>query len=289
MKRIRRWVLYPGYVLGITVLFLYVLFPSDAAKEYISGYLGKQYPGYTVTMETVKPVFPLGLKFDSVSIAYRGDTWADLEHLRVRPRYLSIFGSEKTIRFTGRAYGGKVSGTIDLQPAQPSYRVKASAELTGIRLEDHNYLQTFFGRKIAGVLHSTIGYSSEKAAAGRLNVSMQVVDGEVGLTNPVLNISNVDFERVDAELIVDKRSLKLKRCEITGSQVDGSVSGVILFRKPIGRSRLEFKGTVLPHHLLMASLNKVLPKSLLPSKKAGDKGYPVKLYGTIEKPKFSLR
>ncbi|MBW2678482.1 MAG: hypothetical protein JRD49_13080, partial [Deltaproteobacteria bacterium] len=56
MKRIRRWVLYPGYVLGITVLFLYVLFPSDAAKEYISGYLGKQYPGYTVTMETVKPV-----------------------------------------------------------------------------------------------------------------------------------------------------------------------------------------------------------------------------------------
>ena len=54
----------------------------------------------------------------------------------------------------------------------------------------------------------------------------------------------------------DQRSLKLKNCDVAGSQIDGKETGVVLFRKPFKRSRLEFKGNVTPHHLLMASLKK---------------------------------
>ena len=62
MKKIRKWVLYPGYIIAVTAFFLYVLFPADAAMEYFSGYLGKHYPDYAVTVGTIKPVFPPGVE-----------------------------------------------------------------------------------------------------------------------------------------------------------------------------------------------------------------------------------
>ena len=285
MKKIIKWVLYPGYIIAVTAFFLYMLFPTDAAMEYFTGYLGKHYPEYTVTVDTIKPVFPPGLRLNSVSIAVRGDTWVDLEQLHIRPRYMSVLSPRKTIRFKGTAYSGKLWGSIDFQKASSAYQVTAAAELKGIRLEENEYLQTLSGRKIGGGLDSTIDYRGDKGKEGSLKVNLHVKDGEVGLTNPLFSINNLTFKKVDAELVVDKRSLKLKRCDIAGDQIDGDATGVVLFRQPFERSRLEFKSNVT----LMAGLKNVLPKSLLPSKKGGEKGYPIKLYGTIEKPKISLR
>ena len=85
MNKLIKWVLYSGYVIVVTLFFLYVLFPADAAMEYFSGYLAKHHPEYAVTADIVKPSFPPGLNFRTVSIAYKGDTWIDLERVRVRP------------------------------------------------------------------------------------------------------------------------------------------------------------------------------------------------------------
>jgi len=242
-----------------------------------------------VTVGTIKPVFHPGVRLNAVSLSFRGETWVDLEQLHIRPRYMSVLSPRKTVRFTGKAYSGKLWGSLDFQKTSSAYKVTASAELKGIRLEENEYLQTLSGRKIGGGLDSTIGYSGDEEKNVNLSVNLHVVDGEVGLTNPLFSINSLDFKNLNADLVVDNRSLKLNRCDIAGDQVDGDVTGVVLFRQPFERSRLEFKGNVTPHHLLMASLKKALPKSLLPSKKTGEKGYPIKLYGTIEKPKISLR
>lgn len=289
MSKLKTWVLYPGYIICMTVFFLYMLFPQEAAQEYLSGYLGEHYPDYAVTADTIKPDFPPGLKLDGVAISHIGETWVNLEQLQIRPKYLSLFSPVKTVRFKGKAYGGGVWGTLDLKKATHAYEMTGSAELKGIRLEENERLQTLSGRTIAGRLDSTIVYGNAKGAKKHLDVNLHVKDGTVGLTNPVFSINNLAFKTIDAELVVDQHTLKLKRCTVDGDQVKGDVSGVVLFRQPFERSRLEFKGNVAPQHLLMASLKKALPKSMLPSKKTGEKGFPVKLYGTIEKPKFSLR
>ena len=289
MRKLKTWVLYPGYIICVTVFFLYMLFPQEAAMQYLSGYLREHYPDYVVTADTIKPDFPPGLKLDGVDFSFQGEKWVNLEKLHIRPKYLSVFSTVKTVRFKGKAYQGDLWGTIDFDKSAGSYEMKASAELKGIRLEENEHLQTLAGRKISGRLDSTLVYGNEKGEGKRLNVNLHVADGEVGLTNPVFSINNLAFDNIDAELVVDQRTLKLKRCTADGAQVKGDVTGVVLFRQPFERSRLEFKGNVKPQHLLMASLKKALPKSMLPSKKTGEKGFPVKLYGTIEKPKFSLR
>jgi len=289
MSKLRTWVLYTGYIVCATLFFLYMLFPQEAAMEYLSGYLGEHYPDYVVTADTIKPDFPPGLKLDGVDFSFQGEKWVNLEQLHIRPKYLSAFSTVKTVRFKGKAYQGDLWGTIDFDTSAGPYEIKASAELKGIQLEENEHLQTLSGRKIAGRLDSTLVYGNEKGENMHLDVNLHVADGEVGLTNPVFSINNLAFETIDAELVVDRRTLKLKRCTADGAQVKGNVSGVVLFRQPFERSRLEFKGNVKPQHLLMASLKKALPKSMLPSKTASEKGIPVKLYGTIEKPKFSLQ
>ena len=273
----------------MTLFFLYVLFPADAAFEYFSGYLGKHYPEYTVAAESVTTVFPPGFKLRTVSIGYRGGTWAELEQLRIRPRYLSLFSSRKRLRFAGEVYNGGIKGDMDLQKEGTDFQMTASAELKGIMLEQNEYLEKLSGRKISGRLDGTIDYGKGKGREKNLDARLHVEDGEVGLTNPVFSIGNVPFDVLEADLVVNRRSLKLTRCEISGELVNGDFKGVVLFRRPFERSRLEFKGNVAPQHLLMANLKKTLPESMLPSQKTGDNGFPVKLYGTVEKPKFSLR
>ena len=136
MSKLRTWVLYPGYIICVTIFFLYMLFPQEAALEYLSGYLGSQYPDYVVTADTIKPDFPPGLKLDRVSIRFHGEPWVNLERLHIRPQYLSVLSPVKTVRFKGRAYSGGLWGTIDVKKATNADGMTASAELKGIRLED---------------------------------------------------------------------------------------------------------------------------------------------------------
>ena len=289
MKRLRKWTLYIVYTLVVTGFFFYYLFPSQAAIDYISNYLDSRYPDYMLTIAGIKPAFPPGLVFESVRIAYKGDDWAELDQFRVRPRYMSVFSARKRIIFHADAYGGEIRGTIDFEKGDKNHKINAAADMSGIRIGDIEHIQTLSGRKIAGLLNSSINYTGDTGMSGKVGITVDISDCEVGLANPVFSINTIAFDKVDAELIVDRRQLLLKHCNADGNQMNGKLTGVVVFRNPFGKSRLDLKGNVTPHHLLMASLKKVMPESLLPKKKPGDKGYPLKLYGTIEKPKFSLR
>jgi len=289
MKRLRKWVLYIVYTLVVTGFFLYYLFPSQAAIDYISNYLDSRYPDYTLTIAEIKPAFPPGLVFESVRIAYQGDDWAELDQFRVRPRYMSVFSPRKRILFNADAYSGEIRGTIDVEQGDKNHKINATADISEIRIGDITHIQELSGRKIAGVLNSSINYTGDTDMDGKVGITVRISDCEIGLANPVFSINNIAFDSIDAELSVDQRQLLLKHCNAAGNQVDGKLTGVVVFRNPFGKSRLDLKGNVTPHHLLMASLKKVMPESLLPKKKPGEKGYPLKLYGTIEKPRFSLR
>jgi len=289
MKRLRKWTLYIVYTILVTGFFLYYLFPSQTAKDYIYSYMGGRYPDYSVTISEIKPMFPPGLIFRSVGLAFQGDEWIEVDRFSVRPRYLSIFSARKTILFNASAYSGKIRGTINLEKGDKNYTIEAATDLEGIRIEEIARIQEFSGRKVAGIWDSKILYAGSTRLDGKVDISTRIMDCEVGLTHPVFSIDNIAFDSVDAELSINRRQLLLKHCTAAGSQLDGKLTGVVAFRNPIGKSRLDLKGNMMPHHLLMASLKKVVPESLLPKKKPGEKGYPLKLYGTIDKPKFSLR
>jgi type II secretion system protein N len=287
----KRWFFYILYTVAAIAFFLYYLFPSNAAKDLISSYLKKFQPDYHLQVAQVKPVFPPGIGLHTVGISYKKDVWAVLERFVVKPDYLSIISEQKSFMFTGTAYQGGIKGTIDLIPGNIPSVVNIDAGIDDIRLGDVTRLQEVLGRKVQGRLDGVIHYQDGKGIERKADIQLNISNCTVEIAHPLINVSldQINFRSIDAVLAIDKQTLELKQCKAVGKQADGELSGVIRFRRPFAKSLLDFRGTVKLHHTLLANIKNIVPGALFQPKKNEGNGLPIKLYGTIEKPKISLR
>jgi type II secretion system protein N len=287
----RKWILYFIYICVATGFFIYILFPSDGVKDLLAAQIQKAYPDYDMSADRIQPAFPPGLRFDKVGISYKDDLWIETEHIKVIPDYLSIFTPEKAIDFSGRLYKGEMAGSVGIRKEKSSYQYSVAANVSDIDIEEIQRLQEVSGRTISGVLDAVFQINTLTGVEREIVIQLNIADCEVELTNPLFNLSfkRISFENIDAELTIGKESLQLRQCRAVGKQIDGNLAGTILIKDPIGKSILNLRGNIKPHHTLMASVKKILPGNLLQAKASADNGFPIKLYGTIEKPKFSLK
>ena len=193
--------------------------------------------------------------------------------------------------FKGNAYQGGIEGTIDLIPGNRPSVLNIDVGIHGIRLGDVTRLQEVFGRKVLGDLDGVLHYQDSKGVERKADIQLNISNCTVEIAHPLINISldQINFRSIDAVLAIDKQTLELKQCKAVGKQADGELSGVIRFRRPFAKSLLDFRGTVKLHHNLMANMKNMVPGNLFQQKKNENSGIPIKLYGTIEKPKISLR
>ncbi len=287
----KRWFFYILYIFFAIAFFLYYLFPSDAAKDLISASLKKSQPDYQLHVAQIRPVFPPGLGLRTVGVSYKKDMWAELDRFVVIPDYLTIFSEKKSFKFRGNAYQGDIEGKIDLIPGNPPSVIRVDADIHDIKLDDVKRLQEILGRKILGNLDGVIHYQDSTGIERKTDIQLNISNCSVEIAHPLINIGidNINFRSIDAVVVIDKQTLELKQCKAVGMQADGELSGVIRFRRPFAKSLLDFRGTVKLHHSLLANMKNMVPGSLFQQKKNESNGLPIKLYGTIEKPKISLR
>jgi type II secretion system protein N len=287
----KRWVCYILYIFIAIVFFLYFLFPSNAAKNLISSYLKKAQPDYQLEAARVTPAFPPGIKLHTVEISYKKELWAELERFVVVPDYLTVFSEKKSFKFKGSAYQGDITGVMDILAGDLPSVVKVDADIQNIRLDDMTRLQESAGRKILGSLDGAVHYQDGREIGRSADIQFRIANCSVEIAHPLITIGldQLNFRSVDAVLAIDEQTLELKQCKAVGAQADGELSGVIRFRRPFAKSLLDFRGTVKLHHTLLADLKNVVPGGLFQQKKNESNGLPIKLYGTVEKPKISLR
>jgi type II secretion system protein N len=287
----KRWFLYILYICAAVVFFLYYLFPSDAARDFISSYMKKSHPDYRVDVSDIKPVFPPGIELRTVGISYKNDLWGELDQFIVTPGYFSLFSEQKTFNFRGTAYEGEISGTVDLVRDGNPPGFKVNADLRHVQLEGIDRLQTIFGRKVFGKLDGVVSYQGSKGADEKTDIRLNLSDVAAEIVNPLINvdIDQITFKSIDAVIAIDKQTLELKQCKALGTQADGDLTGTIRFRRPFEKSLLDFRGTLKLHHTLLAKINDIVPGGLFQQRKNENGDLPVKVYGTIETPKFSFR
>ncbi|MGB5746529.1 MAG: type II secretion system protein GspN, partial [Desulfobacterales bacterium] len=114
MKPTKKTLLYTAYIIGLTVFFLYFLFPSDAVKDYVAYKISQGNPDISVTIDRVNPVLPPGIKLHAVGIAHGNKALIDLDSVKITPGLLSFFSSTKTARFKGRVKAGTVQGRAEI-------------------------------------------------------------------------------------------------------------------------------------------------------------------------------
>lgn len=287
----RKGILYFVYICAATIFFLYFLFPSDKVKHLLEAQIQKAYPEYGMSADRIQPTFPPGLRFDKLEISYKNDLWIETENMKVTPDYLTIFAPEKAIDFRGTLYEGEMVGSVGISKEQGTYQYSVAAKISDIDIAAIQRLQEISGRAISGILDAVLQINTLREVERKIVIQLQLANCEIELTNPLFNLSfkRLSFGNIDAELTIGKGSLQLKQCRAAGKQIDGNLAGTILIKDPIGKSILNLRGNIKPNHTIMASVKKLLPGNLLQAKAGADQGFPIKLYGTIEKPKFSLR
>ncbi len=275
------------YIICAALFFFYTLFPSDTVKEYLADQIRQVHPGLTVEIGRVKPGFPPGLKLYDVRVYHLGQTLADLENLKISPDVLSLFLATTHLSFKGNGYGGTLKGRVDINKNSANTEMMIGADLSGIQVKQIEALSAITTHKISGNLGGTLTFKTKVPHQG-LSGNLILTDGQIEFSPAILNQNLLSFNTIEAELMLNNRSLTINRCQLEGNQLDADVSGSIKFSGRSARKILDLSGTVRPHAALLAKLGKNIAQ-LLAGSNLANQGLPFKITGSMDSPKYSFK
>lgn len=283
----RKGVWFTLYVLAVTLVFLYILFPSTALKIALTERLNQIHPDIRFAIAKLKPLLPPGVKLYQVNILYRGAPLLDLDTVKVTPDLLSLVGSRTKVKFTSRVYAGRLNGQAQLNPVGHPGRQTVDCRMAGIELQRITALKRLIPQKISGLLAGEFTYRTADRTRS-LTAHLTVTDSRLELADPLFNQQVLEFKAVDASVALKNETLTVKKCRLKGGQLDAEISGTIGLGDLGGQRALNLKGSVTPHHVLMAQIKNSLPAGLLKGVKTGRQAIGFKIGGTLDDPGLSL-
>jgi type II secretion system protein N len=286
MKNTRKWPPYFLFILAVTAFFIYYLFPSDKIKSFITFNLNKTYPGINIAVDHVKPAFPPGLRLYNVNFFHTDNPLFTVEQIKIAPGLLSLFRSKIIFFFKGSAYTGILEGKGEFTKNRPE--VMIDGKLSGIQIKEISAIKDFTGRNISGVLDGKFTYRNEKEFGDNLKAELAISGGQLELVTPLLQMESITFKKITADLVMKNMNLQIKKCIINGDQMDGSISGSVTLKNTPGQSYLKLSGRIKPHPLLIEKLGNDLPANLMSKKIFGKNGVHIRIYGTLDNPRFFL-
>ncbi len=292
MNKTKKIILYISYIIAAFIFFLYVLFPSDAVKEYIEYKLVGINPDLSISIDHIKPAFPPGIRLNAVNFYYIRSLFLDAETVKIVPGIFSLFTSTTTLSFKGVAHDGIINGKANI--GRNAGHININANLSGIQIKDIPALKNLAGiekekYKVVGILNGIITYSNNKGSGRAMGAKLGISDCRVKLKEPIFNHENFIFSKIEADLATVRKRLQIKSCTIEGDMVNASFSGSIVTKKNLGSSALNLKGNIKLKPLFFKNINKNILASIFPKKMSGNNSFFLKIGGTFNNPEFTLK
>ena len=292
MNNTKKNILYISFIIAAFVFFLYILFPSDAVKKYVEHKLGGINPDLSISIDNINPVFPPGVRLNTVSFYYIRSLLLDAETIKIVPKIFSVFSSKTAFSFKGVAYDGIINGRANI--GDNAGHIKIDADLSGIQIKDIPAIKIPAGiekekYKVSGILNGKVSYSNNKDSGRIMGAKLDISDCRIKLKEPVFNHENFTFSNIEADLAAIKNKLQIKSCTIEGDKVNASLSGSIVTRKNLGSSVLNLEGKIKLKPLFFGNMKKNLLASIFPAKMSGNSSFSFKIRGTFDSPEFTLK
>jgi len=288
MKPSKNTLLYTAYIIGITLFFLWYLFPSDTLKDYLAYRLSQGNPEVTVSIDRISPVLPPGIKLHEVDISHQNMALIEVESLKVMPGLGSLFSDTTIVNFKSRVYEGTLSGRAEISTDSEGSGIKIDGNIAGVQVEQISALQQLSDHEISGRLGGNFVYSAGKTNR-KLSGNLTMTNCRLELATAVFNQKSFEFKNIDADLALQNTTLGINGFNATGNQLDLKIAGKIKLNKSDpAKNELNLSGTVTPHHVFLAKIEKDIPVDFLRNKKAGQTAISFKVDGTMDDPGFSL-
>ncbi len=250
-KSKKKWFGYVLYGILMTLLLLYYRFPSDAFVDYMQEKVEKIDPQLTLSIAKVAPLMTFGLKFQDAWLymkTNRENPVFKTEKLLVRPSILSVFRKEWRFCFNALAYKGVIEGCSSVEKKKKDAPFQTTVALREVPMGADNPLKDIIGRNLEGTLNGNITFRGQPKSlmSGTGEVDLRLSDGRIGLEQPILNLDGIGFHEVLIKMTLENRRLNLTRVTLRGTNMNGSLSGVVILNNDISRSSLNLRGTLEP-------------------------------------------
>ncbi len=289
MKHIQKWITYSIFILTLSIFFIYFLFPSDSVKRYIIVKVSRVNPNYKITIGRVFPTFPPGIRLNAVNIEYFDGLFLDAENIVITPKLISFFGQKRTFFFKVDAHEGIFQGKVDITGKNDGRHVYMDADINGIQLATVPALKNQTAFKISGILDAKIAYENRPISGLAILARVQISQCEVETSTLFLKQDSFNFRRIEADLLINNKSINISRCNLKGEQIDAMVSGSGVLKDPLNKSIIDMSGTILPRpSFLMGSKNDsnepILGKTEFEGRKIS-----FRINGSLDNPSLSLK
>jgi type II secretion system protein N len=278
----KKWLAYLLYIVGVTIFFLYYLFPGVAFTSYINYRINGLLPGYKLLTEQAAPSFPPGLKLKLPALYNQNKPIIGADQLKIRPAYLSLLSDNKTFFIDGFAYDGPLEGSADIIFSL-SPQLNLNLAFKDIQISQIQSLREFVSYEITGAARGNIFYNNGEANAVKGNAEIIVSDSSIKFNPSLFGIDQLSFKIIEAEFEMINRRITLNQFEINGRQLSGDAKGTINLTHPINKSRINITGAIKPHPTLIKEVGSLF------GKKMKNGGIPFRISGTLERPDFSLK
>jgi type II secretion system protein N len=248
----KKWITYTIYGILITLLFLYLRFPSDSVANYIKSTIAAGNPDVVLSFDSATPSLPPGISLSNIEISFRNkpDLIFRTDTLKIRPALTRLLSGKLSLFLNTDSYGGKIRTDVDFANRfSTEGPVNINNGFSNINLGKCSCLQAATGRRISGILSGTLSYTGrlDRITNGAGSAKFSLLDGSMQLLREIFGLGELDFDKMDADITLKNRTLKITSLEMTGKQFSGSFSGNIFLRENIMRSRLSIKGNIKIH------------------------------------------
>ena len=286
MKKRILYVIFAGIA---TVFFLYYLFPKETLEDYIDYQVYRLDPDFRLTIGDLRVYYPPYVKVSDFTVYYQQEPILTVSSARVRPGLAAFFDNGTIIAFSGYVHEGRFSGRINREGNSPKGLTTVDVDLDGIQLEDINGLRSISGLSLSGRVTGKVVHINENTQPDQGKADLVFSDCTFQLADAPLGIKIIRFNRIEMGLILQDRTLKVHRLEMTGSQINARFDGTVAINSPFNRSRLNLTGKVRLHAEFMAGLKKKIPAPLWPDKQTLKNGLPVSVSGTVQAPRLAIK
>ena len=235
------------YGIFITVVFLYLLFPSDIVKSRLENAVNS--PDFILKMETLRPSLPWGLKMKNITISSASSAdipfQGDLLNVQLNP--WSFFQKHTSLGLSGRAYGGKFDGRVGYTSLSQVYPPKeGNLNFQNIDLAGCAFIKTLLAKEITGRAKGNLSYISAKEISGKGygTIALFLTKGTYPLAEPFLGLKRIEFDRGEIKAQLKNGSLKMEKLEISGPQINCFLKGEITLADDFKLSQLNLNGVM---------------------------------------------
>jgi len=236
------------YAIGITGVFLFVLFPAKPALDRVEAYTAAS--EYPLKADAMAPSLPLGFKFRNVTVQSPGpksDVLFQGETLDLQFNPLSLFRKNKSIYFKGRAYGGQFDGNAGFAAlTKPAPTAEAKISFKSLDLGKFKLHGVSLIKGMTGTAGGSLVFTARKdgahGASGKLSVYL--ARGGYPLPEPFLGVSRIEYDRGELQAQLKDTEVKVDKFEFFGSQINCFLTGDIQLAQRMDESRLNLKGTL---------------------------------------------